>query len=104
MTAPLVLAALLCTHPTHVPVSNDCGAALTAQAERPAYRWLVRRRSAFSSAWYDTIRWTPHPGDRPGQVVRLPLAVPAGTWVFEVAAVDSAGNVACWSNPVVRFR
>ena len=101
----LILAVLNCTHPAFQPASNDCGAVITTIPEKPAYRWLIRRRRIISLRWADTVTFTPHTSDRPGQAITLPCPLPTpGTWAFQVAAQDSSGNTACWSNTVLRSR
>jgi len=94
----LALAAMLCTHP-----ELDC----SGFPDRPMYRWLIRRRPITEAAWRDTIRWTPRAGEGPGSPVLLPCPVPTPgrLWLFQVAGVDSAGNVACeWSNLAWKWR
>lgn len=109
-TRPLVHAlclfgALTCTAPATMPGDTLCLGTPSSFPEEPIFRWLIRRRPAYQSAWYDTIRWAPQAGEVPGGAVRLPLLMPRnGFWFFQVSAMDSAGNAKCWSNLAWRAR
>ena len=98
----IVLAALFGTLAAFMPTSNDCGAALSLAPEPGIYRILIRSRPVGASVWRDTIRMAARPEWSHGGSFVAGFVHHLQPMERQVAAVDSAGNVACWSNGVVK--
>lgn len=102
---PVLFSVLWFTLPAFEPSANVCGATPSNRPERLMQVWIRSRPLFAVGGWRDTLRYNLRATDRPGDLIAVPFVHHVWTEVFQVALVDSAGNVSsCWSNQTTRFR